>query len=811
MSAVITTIRAELRRRRLQSFIITLVILLSSGSATLALNLLVESDAPYDHAFAQANGAHLIIMYDASQVGASAVARTAHARGVTAAAGPFLQVSAVLDVTPAGGGPACKGCGAQVQGDFSVVGRDRPDTAVDRLTIESGRWARGPGEIVLQRGFADQWGLSVGDRIGFGESGARTLRVVGIAASIANGGVAAWVTPEQAGAMAAPGAPTRYQMFYRVSSPGTTTELGAAANRIIAGIAKGAVAGVSNYLDAKKQADLLSAVMVPFLLAFSAFALLAAVFIIANIVSGVVIACYRDIGVMKSVGFTPGQVSVVLLGQILSPTVAGCVIGIPLGTLVSQPFLQDTAHALNLPMPFTAAVPVDVGVLAAIVVIAACAAALPCLRAGRLSAASAITLGSAPKAGRNVRIAPWLSRVRMPRAVGLGVAEAGARPTRSLMTMGAVLIGVATTVFALSLHLSLTLVAQHLIRDHYVQVTVDSGAGNRLSLVNPPKGGNGVKGVPLAGGPPPMPSDRQVTASLTANQATARFTAEATDQVHVPGIAEPIPFYGYRGESAWVGFALIQGRWFSGPDEVVAPTKLLAQMHMSVGESFTAQAQGHAVRLHIVGEILDQADDNLLLRGAWSALTALSPGIEPSTYEVALKPGTNPDSYVGQLWRQSGGRIDASTTQRASDNTSFILLNTVIAGLALVLIVVAVAGVFNTVLLTTREKTRDIAILKAIGMEPRQVITMVVSSVALIGLVAGFLGIPAGIELHRQVLSFMGQIASGTGMPPRFLDPINHAVLPLLAGSGVAVAVLGAWIPAHWAAAGRVAEVLQAE
>lgn len=139
------------------------------------------------------------------------------------------------------------------------------------------------------------------------------------------------------------------------------------------------------------------------------------------------------------------------------------------------------------------------------------------------------------------------------------------------------------------------------------------------------------------------------------------------------------------------------------------------------------------------------------------------------------------------------------------------MLNAVIAGLGLVLVLVALAGVFNTVILTTREKTRDIAILKAVGMEPRQVVTMVVSSVALLGLVAGGLGIPLGLELHRRVLLLMGQVASDTGIPPAFFDLIGHRTLLLLALSGVAIAALGAWLPARWAAAGRVAEVLQAE
>ncbi|MDB5074248.1 MAG: putative transporter integral rane protein, partial [Chloroflexi bacterium] len=109
------------------------------------------------------------------------------------------------------------------------------------------------------------------------------------------------------------------------------------------------------------------------------------------------------------------------------------------------------------------------------------------------------------------------------------------------------------------------------------------------------------------------------------------------------------------------------------------------------------------------------------------------------------------------------------------------------------------------------EKVRDVAILKAVGMAPRQVVTMVVASVAVLGLVAGGLGIPVGQELHRQILTFMGQVATGTAIPPYFFDLIDHAALPLLALSGVVVASLGAWLPALWAARTGVVAVLQTE
>ena len=103
---------------------------------------------------------------------------------------------------------------------------------------------------------------------------------------------------------------------------------------------------------AKLDADRTTAVMIPFLLAFSGFALLASALTIGNLVSGAVIAGTRDIGIMKSVGFTPSQVVAVLAGQMLIPAIAGCGAGVPLGILASQPFLADTAHAFNLPQTF---------------------------------------------------------------------------------------------------------------------------------------------------------------------------------------------------------------------------------------------------------------------------------------------------------------------------------------------------------------------------------------------------------------------------------------------------------------------------
>ena len=76
-----------------------------------------------------------------------------------------------------------------------------------------------------------------------------------------------------------------------------------------------------------------------FVLAFAILGLVLAVLITANVVSATVIASYRRIGVLKSVGFTPGQVTAVYLTQISLPAAVGVVAGTILGNMWVLPVI----------------------------------------------------------------------------------------------------------------------------------------------------------------------------------------------------------------------------------------------------------------------------------------------------------------------------------------------------------------------------------------------------------------------------------------------------------------------------------------
>ncbi len=100
--------------------------------------------------------------------------------------------------------------------------------------------------------------------------------------------------------------------------------------------------------------------------------------------------------------------------------------------------------------------------------------------------------------------------------------------------------------------------------------------------------------------------------------------------------------------------------------------------------------------------------------------------------------------------------------------------------------------------------------LKAIGMAPRQVVAMMVMSMAALGIIAGAVGVPLGVLAHHGVVVLTGEMLS-SGMARSWIHVYPWSLLVPPASAGLLVAVLGAWAPAGGAAATRTAAVLRSE
>jgi len=254
--------RGGLSGRRVQAIVIGLVVAVSTAASTLALGLLVDSNAPFDHAFAAQRGAHVTAAVNAGQAPAGRLAATTSLPGVTAASGPFPEATVGAQVSftvSAGSGVTST--------ELTVAGRASPGGPVDDLTLTAGRWARQAGEVVWS-GNGDGPPVTVGAHITVtGVPGSPRLTVVGVATSV-TGTAQAWVTPAEIAALRAPGAPHMAQMLYRFSSAGTNAAVNADIAAVRAALPRGSLLGAQSYLTAKLHATQSIAPWVPFIVAF---------------------------------------------------------------------------------------------------------------------------------------------------------------------------------------------------------------------------------------------------------------------------------------------------------------------------------------------------------------------------------------------------------------------------------------------------------------------------------------------------------------------------------------------------------------
>ena len=796
--------RGGLAGRRVQAMVIGLVVLVSTAASTLALGLLVDSNAPFDHAFAAQHGSHVTAAVNTAQASSAQLAATTRLPGVTAAAGPFAETTVgVLIRLPGGQGQPS---GVE-QTQLDVAGRASPGGPVDDLTLTTGRWARQPGEIVLER---DRIGpaLMLGTQVTVtGVPGSPRLTVVGFATSITTT-AQAWVLPAEMAALRVPGAPDVAQMLYRFTSAGTNAQVNADIAAVRAALPHGSLLSAQSYLAVKLQATGSIAPWVPFIVAFGLIGLVMSVLIVGNVVSGAVAAGTRRIGVLKSIGFSPGQVVAAYLIQVAVPALAGCVAGVLVGNLLSVPLLGQTAQVYGvgaLAVPFW----VDLAVPLAMLGLTGAAALAPSVRAARLSAVQAIATGRAPRASGGYAAHRLLGRVhRLPRPVTIGLAGPFARPARTLVTLAAIVFGVVAVTFAAGLGTSLDRVEADL--SHAAEPV-------QVSLAGPPQSGTkiGPNGPASSSGATSVPGlaaqERAVQAALLAQPGTLHYVAEADDQISVLGLADRLSLTAFGGDASWTGYTLVTGHWYAGTGQGAQAdvnTPFLTATGAAVGDTYTLTSGGRHVTVRIAGEIFDPAGGRPEIIAGLPTLARLDPGLAVGQYDVALKPGVNATAYANAVGRVLGLNYSVNTASNSSLQLLAIL--SLVATLTLLLAAVAGLGVLNTVVLQIRERVHDIGVFKAVGMTPRQTTAMVVCSMAGIGLVAGLIAIPAGIALHHYVLPVMGHAAQ-TAVPASVLNVYRPWELVLLALSGLVIAVAGALAPAAWAARTRTAFALRAE
>ena len=165
----------------------------------------------------------------------------------------------------------------------------------------------------------------------------------------------------------------------------------------------------------------------------------------------------------------------------------------------------------------------------------------------------------------------------------------------------------------------------------------------------------------------------------------------------------------------------------------------------------------------------------------------LKPGVTPEQGRAAIEPLLK--AYpTAELLDQAAYKKD----QEAQIDTVVNL----IYGLLFLAIVIAVIGIANTLALSVHERTREIGLLRAVGMSRSQVRSAVRWESVIIALLGTVLGLALGLFFGWAIVAALKR----QGFTRFAAAPAQLLVVVLLAG---VVGIVAAWLPARRAARAR--------
>jgi putative ABC transport system permease protein len=231
---------------------------------------------------------------------------------------------------------------------------------------------------------------------------------------------------------------------------------------------------------------------------------------------------------------------------------------------------------------------------------------------------------------------------------------------------------------------------------------------------------------------------------------------------------------------------------------------------LAPGDSLLLKTRLGETPFTVAGVTVDFSNQGLVIDGSWIDMEHYFRLNGANTLLVKVVPGASPDQVGEEIDARYGkpehlmivsnenllGRITTLMQQ------AFSMFDV----LALIAMLVGFMGITNTLTMNVMERTQEIGMLRAVGMTRGQVVRMVLSEAALIGLIGGLMGLVFGIVLSRLFLTAM---TSMSGYRITYVLPLENILAALVIA--FLTSQVAALLPTMRAARVRILEAIQYE
>jgi putative ABC transport system permease protein len=526
-------------------------------------------------------------------------------------------------------------------------------------------------------------------------------------------------------------------------------------------------------------------------------------FMVTNTISSLITQQKRQIGMMKTVGATGGQVFGLYLIEICLLGLLALLVSIPLSLALGGVFANTIAGVLNFDIERLRIVPwVLLLQLVAALAMPILAASLPITRGIHITVREAVSdygIGADARQGWLDRL---LARIRiLPRPVLLPLQNAFRRKGRMILTLitltiaGAIFISVFTLRHSLSKELERVMELSRFDAQVYLNETYPIRRLEQLAMQIP--GIDHVEGWAFG----------WVRRIKPGEETKSEDTEGGYFQLMAPPIGE-----------TYLQPDMLEGRWLRPDDEnaLVLSTAILEQEpDIKVGDTITLDVNGKEREWVVIG-LLNAGPGGRLAYTNFSYLSHLLgvPGrvyvLYVFTKEHDIQTQKDVALAVEEQLKDAGILVSQSLTMQEVTSTSasqFDLLAGFLLSMTVLLAIVGGLGMTSTMSLNVLERTREIGVMRAVGATNGSVRSIVLVEGAVVGLLSWLVSIPLSIPLTLGLCTAIGTVFFEYPLTPSF----TTTGMILWLAISLVISVVASLIPAQRAASISVREALAYE
>jgi putative ABC transport system permease protein len=256
-------------------------------------------------------------------------------------------------------------------------------------------------------------------------------------------------------------------------------------------------------------------------------------------------------------------------------------------------------------------------------------------------------------------------------------------------------------------------------------------------------------------------------------------------------------------------YPLKSGKAPAGPDQVAIDAETAERAGYKVGDTVRLSIDGPVLTPTITA-IFTTDDGNVAAGGSlavFDTATAQQLFHKTGTYDeidVKAAPGTSQTTLQANLDKILPKDVAFTTTGQELADDQAAMIEAEMSGLKTGLLVFAGIALFvgtfiiaNTFTMLVTQRTRELALLRAVGASRKQVTRSVLLEAFVVGTVAAVTGLLAGIGIGAGLRALMGTLDATVPAGPLVITP---GTVGTAFAVGILITMLAAWLPGRRAA-----------